>query len=129
MLDKIFAGESGLAALLIGLFGGEGELLTRDAAGGYESRAVPFAQESHARTEGASKTPGGRTWDTTVMSNGLRRFESKLVCLVPACRLSAAPRPGLDRFRVDGEEYRIETVESTRAGAETAAYRLTCERL
>lgn len=129
MLSKIFSGESGLAAALLELLGDRATLKIFIEPGCYEYRAVAFAQESLSTSEAASRVPGGRSWDTTVMSNGLRRLGSTAVFLIAAAKLESEPKIALDIMSVDGKDYRVVDVENVRAGAVTALYRLTCERL
>lgn len=129
MLSSIFAGERGLAAVLLKLLGGQGTLKVFIEPGCYEYRAVPYAQEELKTSEDASRVPGERSWNTTVMSNGLRRQGTTAVFLIPAAKLDSEPKIALDLFVVDGKDHRVVKVENIRAGAATVLYRLTCERL
>ena len=97
MLKEIFCGDAGLAALLIGAFGGEGAVLVarnvcraRPLGDGWDAVTVPCAVFSDAAREGVSKTPSGRGWDTDAATNALRRRERTAVVLVPAAPLGAA---------------------------------------
>jgi hypothetical protein len=125
MLEPVFSGKTRLAALLIELFGGAAELkIARE--GGYETRSLPYVLEKETSSEGASPTPGGRTWETNALSNGLRRLERSFRCFVPSSYLDAEPRVGVDVFRAEGRDYAIEEVEIVRVGAAAVLYKLTC---
>ncbi|MBR6388127.1 MAG: hypothetical protein IKS14_07720 [Thermoguttaceae bacterium] len=135
MLEEIFCGDAGLAALLIRAFGGEGSaLVARNVGGarplgdGYDAVTVPCAVFSDATREGVSKTPSGRGWDTDAATNALRRRERTAVVLVPAAPLGAAPRVGVDLFAFEGVNYRVDGVETIRADGRAAYYRLACAR-
>ncbi len=129
MLERLFSGENGMAARLVGLLGGVGQIkILWSPTGDYEIRDVPYAIASEKDAEGPSPTPGGRTWETNAVSNGLRRLESEFSCFVPSISLEAAPRVGTDLFRVDGRDYAIERVDFVRAGNEVVLYKLTCAR-
>ena len=129
MLESVFAGSDGIAARLVELLGGVGQIKIRwDESGAYEIRAVPYALAEERDAEGPSPTPGGRTWETNAVSNGLRRLEALFSCYVPASSLDARPRVGIDLFRADDRDYTIERVDCVRAGSEVVLYKLTCSR-
>lgn len=129
MLENVFAGSDGMAARLVELLGGVGRLkIRRDESGEYEIRVVPYAHVEERDAEGPSPTPGGRTWETNAVSNGLRRLESLFSCCVPASSLDAEPRAGVDLFCADDRDYTIERVDCVRAGNRVVLYKLACAR-
>lgn len=129
MLEEVFAGNTGLASTLIKTLGGTAIFKKRLDGGVYESQEISFVQESLLQIENASKIPGGKSWDTTVMSNGLRRLETSFICYVPSSELTEPPRVGFDLLCVDGTDHTITEVGSIRAGNATVAYRLVCVRV
>ncbi|MBR4751442.1 MAG: hypothetical protein IKX88_07385 [Thermoguttaceae bacterium] len=129
MLENVFAGPDGIAARLVALLGGVGRIKIRwDESGAYEIREIPYAVVDERDAEGPSPTPGGRTWETNAVSNGLRRLEALFSCYVPSSSLDAKPRVGIDLFCVDDRDYSIERVDCVRAGGEVVLYQLTCSR-
>lgn len=129
MLSTIFASENGLAARLIDALGTRARykrFLRDDQDAVFTIRCV---EETLEQTEGATKTPGKKSWNSTVMSNGLRRLESRAVYLVPSVDVPEEPRVGLDRLEIDAREFRLERVEPIRANDRVVAYRFFCERV
>ncbi len=128
-LTTAFAGELGLAEILVRTLGGSASLRVKSPDGQYVEKEIYCAQIDEWDSENASDAPNKRKDRASdSASNVLRRREKKVEFVAPASMLDAPPKPFADLFVRDGLTYRIESVETYRSESTPILYRFICVR-
>ena len=130
ILDGVFSGENGVAAMLHRTLGGTAAVriysFQRDATTGalvpsYDDYEVPFVP---GNAEG-SRTPLAASGASR---SDAREPENLLSGTFPCAALSEAVKPERDRIVYDGIEYLIEKVERLNVGDAPVQYSITARR-
>lgn len=132
LLDDIFAGNNGVANLLIDALGGSA-IVETEVGETYDEQTdrtvkdirrqvLPMAISTLTNEHGASGVPNGE-------NGGLSRDESLFSGIIPTANLDVVPRPLKTIIRQGKRRYQAVKIDSVISGEETVAYQITMREL
>ena len=127
LLDSIFSGEHGIAALLANSLAGHALIVCPGKQGAYNPETDTYEQSDE--TEFPVKFVQ-ETMKRNVLTHvgGVQMEAGDLVGMIPAYQINIPLRRRVDHLRKNGVNYLIESMEKISSGDETVLVRILCKR-